>query len=341
MKKALMILLFCAMLTGCGNSDKKAATVTTAVSHETVTTTTAASVSETTELTTTEITAEITDATAGKISTSRTTKKTETTTSKATTKAKVTATRKSVTESTVSSQTEPERIIGTETPKTKAESRQTTSERQAVTKAPESTTVSAAEATTEKAKQKITTTTTAKPKETTTTTKSKDEQYAEEYWEIIDRKGLNGKDGTCLETMVLSLRYSDTPPSYYENIGKGLRHNGTDYGKAAAVYKWMLANGHGSCVYYAMETYFVCKGAGLECAYAFATNNNWYGHTYSVVKVNGIWYVLDTQGETFLDNCEVCTRMFDGNENDLKPFKEDIWYDYDENGEFRDWTISD
>ena len=341
MKKELMILLFCAMLTGCGNSDKEAAAVTTAVSHETVTTTTAASVSETTELTTTEISAEKTDATAGKTSTSRTTRKTETTTSKATTKAKVTTTRKSVTESTVSSQTEPERIIGTETPKTTAESRQTTAERQAVTKAPESTTVSAAAVTTEKAKQKITTTTTAKPKETTTTTKSKDEQYAEEYWEIIDRKGLNGKDGTCLETMVLSLRYSDTPPSYYENIGKGLRHNGTDYGKAASVYKWMLANGHGSCVYYAMETYFVCKGAGLECAYAFATNNDWYGHTYSVVKVNGIWYVLDTQGETFLDNCEVCTRMFDGNENDLKPFKEDIWYDYDENGEFRDWTISE
>lgn len=107
MKKALMILLLCAMLTGCGNSDKEAAAVTTAVSHETVTTTTAASVSETTELTTTEISAEITDATAGKISTSRTTRKTETTTSKATTKAKVTTTKKSTSTTTRQTQTAP------------------------------------------------------------------------------------------------------------------------------------------------------------------------------------------------------------------------------------------
>ena len=111
-------------------------------------------------------------------------------------------------------------------------------------------------------------------------------------------------------------------------------------GKAVAVYKWMRKNGWGSCVYYAMETYFVCKGIGLECAYAFATENGWYGHTYSVVKVNGIWYVLDTQGRSFLENSEYCTRMFDGNDKDMTPFKEDIWYDYDENGEYRDWTIS-
>ena len=213
---------------------------------------------------------------------------------------------------------------------------------------PKSTTKKQSSTTTTTAKPRqsssTTTTTTAKPKSTTTTTKSREDQYLEEYWEILERHGWGWgsdvTDVTCLDTMVLNLKYSDTPPSYYESVGRGLKHDGTDYGKAKAVYKWMIANGHGSCVYYAMETYFVCKGIGLECAYGFATKNNWYGHTYSVVKVNGTWYVLDTQGQTFLDNSEPCTRMFDGNDKDMTPFKEDIWYDYDENGEYRDWTIS-
>lgn len=352
MKKWVMILIFCAMLTGCGNSDKEAMTVTTEVIHETVTTTTAASVSETTTNPNTEETkrsAEKTDATAGKTSTSKTTKRSVTTARETGT------TTRSVTESIVSSQTEPERFIETEMPKTTAEIKQTTAAKPAVTTTTRSTTTTTTTTmttTTAKPKQSVsekpkpketttTTTTTAKPVETTAASKSKDELYAEEYWEIIDRKGLNGKDGTCLETMVLNLKYSDTPPSYYENIGKGLKHDGTDYGKAVAVYKWMRANGWGSCVYYSMETYFVCKGIGLECAYAFATKNDWYGHTYNVVKVNGTWFVLDTQGKSFLESSEYCTRMFDGNDNDLTPFKDDIWYDYDENGKYRNWTISD
>ena len=178
--------------------------------------------------------------------------------------------------------------------------------------------------------------TTAKPKATATakavTTTTTTEEI--EYVEI--------EDVTCLKTMVENLEETDTPPKHYEKIGKELKHDGTDYGKAVAVYKWMRANGNGwgSCVYYSMETYFVCKGIGLECAYGFATDNGWYGHTYSVVKVNGTWYVLDTQGRSFLENREYCTRMFDGNDHDLKPFERWIWYDYDENGEYRDWTIS-
>ena len=210
---------------------------------------------------------------------------------------------------------------------------------------PKSTTKKQSSTTTTTAKPRqsssTTTTTTAKPKSTTTTTKSLEDQYLEELWEIIERKGLQGQDATCLETMVLDLKYSDTPPSYYESIGRGLKHDGTDYGKAKAVYKWMIKNGWGSCVYYAMETYFVCKGVGLECAYGFATDNGWYGHTYSVVKVNGTWYVLDTQGHSFLWNNRQCKRMFDGNDKDMQPFEMHKWYDYDENGEYRDWSISD
>lgn len=145
---------------------------------------------------------------------------------------------------------------------------------------------------------------------------------------------------TCLAAMIENLEETDTPPIYYISLGKKLKHDGTDYGKAIAVYDWMIKNGWGSCVYHALETYYVCQGIGLECAYAFCTDNGWYGHTYNAVKVEGTWYVLDTQGHTFLDNtCHWCKRMFDGSDQDLPPYDEWIWYLYDQNGEYRYWTV--
>ena len=147
-------------------------------------------------------------------------------------------------------------------------------------------------------------------------------------------------DITCLATMIENLEETDTTPYYYIQVGKKLKHDGTDYGKAVAVYDWMTKNGWGSCVYHALETYYVCQGIGLECAYAFMTDYGWYGHTYNAVKVEGTWYVLDTQGHTFLDNtCHWCKRLFDGNDQDLEPYDEWIWYPYDQNGEYRYWTI--
>ena len=147
-------------------------------------------------------------------------------------------------------------------------------------------------------------------------------------------------DITCLATMIENLEGTDTPPIYYIQIGKGLKHNGTDYGKAVAVFKWMEENGWGSCVYHSLEAYYVCQGVGLECVYAFCTDNGWYGHTFNVVKVEGEWYALDTQAGIFLDNWPyVCKRMFDGMDRDLPPFDEDAFYPYDEDGEYRDWSI--
>ncbi len=145
---------------------------------------------------------------------------------------------------------------------------------------------------------------------------------------------------TCLATMIENLEETDTTPYYYIQIGKKLKHDGTDYGKAVAVYDWMTKNGWGSCVYHSLEAYYVCQGIGLECAYAFCTDNGWYGHTITVVKVEGEWYALDTQAGIFLDNWHyVCKRMFDGMDNDLPPFDEDAFYPYDEDGEFRNWSI--
>ena len=214
------------------------------------------------------------------------------------------------------------------TPKSVTDSRQT------VTSASKARIAERTAAAAEKPKAVTTVKTTAKPEksmDTKVTAKTKNTAKEEIIYVEIENV-------TSLETMTKELENSSTPPSYYERIGKELANDGTDYGKARAVYNWMRENGHGSCVYYSMETYFVCKGVGLECAYGFATDNGWYGHTYSVVKVEGVWYVMDTQGGSFLDNTNYCTRMFDGNDRDILKFKEDIWYDYDENGEYRDWT---
>lgn len=335
MKKAVYIALTALLLSACANNAQTDKVDTSEISKaDTVTTTT----------TVTSASAVITSAEKKEITTSGTTvtshsetvaHKTES--SSANTKRTTTADREketadSQTGASVSDKTEPGITASVSVSESKP--KVTTVSSAAHKPVSQSSTTARSRSETTKKSSTVTATAKPKPKKTTTTTTTTTTNTEEvEYVEI--------EDVTCLKTMVENLEETDTPPKYYEKIGKGLKHDGTDYGKAVAVYKWMRANGWGSCVYYSMETYFVCKGIGLECAYAFATKNDWYGHTYNVVKVNGTWFVLDTQGRSFLENSEYCTRMFDGNDNDLTPFKDDIWYDYDENGKYRNWTISD
>lgn len=120
------------------------------------------------------------------------------------------------------------------------------------------------------------------------------------------------QDITSLKSFV-----QDIDTGYYQNIGKGFGSYETDYQKAQAIFDWEVDNGNGSCISYAIQTYYLCKGAELECAYAFMTSNGWYGHVYNVVKVDGNWYVFDTQGECFLGSDYVYTKIFDENENTL------------------------
>ena len=87
----------------------------------------------------------------------------------------------------------------------------------------------------------------------------------------------------------------------YKRQGRSLSHNGSDYSKAEAVYNWMTENGSGTCVNYSWQTYYLCKGTDLECYLAW-TPSKLYGHVANVVKVNGTWFVLDTQGQGFLLN---------------------------------------
>ena len=92
-----------------------------------------------------------------------------------------------------------------------------------------------------------------------------------------------------------------TEEERYMDIGRSLSHDDSDYGKAEAVYNWMTENGSGTCVNYSWQTYYLCKGTGLECYLAW-TPSKLYGHVANVVKVNGTWFVLDTQGQGFLLN---------------------------------------
>lgn len=92
-----------------------------------------------------------------------------------------------------------------------------------------------------------------------------------------------------------------TEEERYMDIGRNLLHDGSDYSKAEAVYNWMTENGSGTCVNYSWQTYYLCKGAGLECYLAW-TPSKLYGHVANVVKVNGTQFILDTQGQGFLMN---------------------------------------
>lgn len=109
--------------------------------------------------------------------------------------------------------------------------------------------------------------------------------------------------------------YEPTEEEKLIQTGKNLSNDGTDYGKAEAVYNFMRENGHGTCVGYSYQTLYICKGIGLECCY-IQTPAQLYGHVANAVKIDGMWFVLDTQGECFLtENMCGFTEIVDENEN--------------------------
>lgn len=89
-----------------------------------------------------------------------------------------------------------------------------------------------------------------------------------------------------------------------------LPNDGTDYDKAKAVYEYMRQNGSGTCVNHACMTYKLCCDNGLQCRLVW-TDAGMYGHVANIVNVDGIWYVLDTEGEYFLDYNYCFTEVVD------------------------------
>ena len=120
-----------------------------------------------------------------------------------------------------------------------------------------------------------------------------------------------------------------TEEERYMGIGRNLLHDGSDYSKAEAVYNWMTENGSGTCVNYSYKTYLICQGRGLDC-YACWTDSGIYGHVANIVKVDGIWYVLDTQAGAFLDYNYGFTEVVDIDENHIADGRMIRDYSYEE-----------
>lgn len=154
-------------------------------------------------------------------------------------------------------------------------------------------------------------TTTAKPAvtnpPTTTTPKPQTTVPQTEPPEVVI------EDTTNLQSVLNYVNSLGRTTDEYYNIGAGLIHDGSDYGKAEAVYNWIRDNVSGNCQVFSVATMYACKGIGLECRYAFFSPNDWYGHMANLVNVDGAWYVFDTQGGRFLksDKYGDITRIFD------------------------------
>ena len=153
-------------------------------------------------------------------------------------------------------------------------------------------------------------TTTAKPAVTNppdTTTKPQTTVPQTEPPEVVI------EDTTNLQSVLNYVNSLGRTTDEYYNIGAGLSHDGSDYGKAEAVYNWIQNNVSGNCQVFSVATMYACKGIGLECRYAFFSPDDWYGHMANLVNVDRAWYVFDTQGGRFLksDKYGDITRIFD------------------------------
>lgn len=108
-----------------------------------------------------------------------------------------------------------------------------------------------------------------------------------------------------------------TEPEEYQEETEPPMCELSDYEKAAEIYEYMTVSGGGTCVEYAYQTYEMCQEYGLECYFAW-TENKLYGHVANVVRIDGIWYVLDTQAGCFLTEniCEF-TEIVNANESHI------------------------
>lgn len=290
MKKLyLLAMLYAMLLTGCGqHSDVETTTVSqTASAEQTAEHQIAATTAEIPEATAicSDVIPSITTITESSVNTKGTSKDTE-----------------SITTTTKAPKDEPPAVTNADTEKSVATTKTTTTKAKTTTKV----------TTTIKPVTTTKTTTTTKSiitKKTTTTPKPQTEPPED----IIE-------DTTSLQSVLNYVNSLGRTTDEYYNIGAGLGHNGSDYGKAEAVYNWIRGNVSGNCQVFSVATMYACKGVGLECRYAFFSPDAWYGHMANLVCVEGTWYVLDTQGGRFLksDKYGEITRIFDENDNTIE-----------------------
>ena len=72
------------------------------------------------------------------------------------------------------------------------------------------------------------------------------------------------EDTTNLQSVLNYVNSLGRTTDEYYNIGAGLSHDGSDHGKAEAVYNWIRDNVSGNCQVFSVATMYACKGIGLE-----------------------------------------------------------------------------
>ena len=134
---------------------------------------------------------------------------------------------------------------------------------------------------------------------------------------------------TVIVTIPVTEPITEPPASPETKPEIVLENDGTDYGKARAVYEYMHENGSGTCVNYACQTYEICQNIELPC-YIVWTNAGMYGHVANTVCVNDTWFILDTQGGYFLEYNYSFTEVVDINENHIADGSLISSYSYEE-----------
>lgn len=138
--------------------------------------------------------------------------------------------------------------------------------------------------------------------------------HTESSTEIISEKSTESTQSEPPQTTD-STEVTITESTEYEEETEPPMCELSDYEKALEVYNFMTVNGGGTCVQYAYQTYEMCCQYGLECYFAW-TENKLYGHVANVVRIDGVWYVLDTQAGCFLtENMCGFTEIVDANES--------------------------
>jgi hypothetical protein len=67
------------------------------------------------------------------------------------------------------------------------------------------------------------------------------------------------EDTTSLQSVLNYVNSLGRTTDEYYNIGAGLGHNGSDYGKAEAVYNWIRGNVSGNCQVFSAATNWFCQ----------------------------------------------------------------------------------
>lgn len=292
MKKSLLLLLLCAgILTGCGNQALPAEPTETSTVSQTTSAVQAAEQSTTTTTTITEGIPEVTETCSEVISSVTTETETNTATEENPNDTESTTTTASVQEE------ETPAVQSTTTKADNAESvvtsKATTTTKAVVTTKP-ATTTTAKPVTTTKA-----TTTTKITTTTTVTTPSgpviTDDNLYGYYFDISDKLNDPVLDWTKV-TLQVGLFIEQYPIDYRNMYQIGTTFGGTDYEKAVAVCEYAYNLGGQNCIEYALNAYFLGKGAGIDITIARSSKYDWYGHVANTIKLDGKWYYMEPQG---------------------------------------------